>query len=349
MKKILVTNAGRSAGLNFCRSLRMAPEKYEIIGLDQSKYSLVNAEADKKFICPEAESPEYIPYLINIIEKEGIDVVYPSKTNEELWLISKNRDKLGAKVFLPDDNLIRVYEDKFQTYEILKDNNIRVPHTILIKSKSDLKDAFKLYPSGVWLRAIKGCGGKGSIIARNYDFACEWINNFDGWGSFTAAEILTDKTASWSAIWKDGELVVSQIRRRLYWEFGYLSPSGVTGITGAQITDRDPQLDKIAIKAIKAITPKPDGIVSVDFTYDKDGIPNPTEIQASRFFTSTYFMAKAGLNLPYIWLKLALDEKIDHIEDKFSPLEPELLWIKYVDCPPTLTSLSEINKFQKYN
>jgi predicted ATP-grasp superfamily ATP-dependent carboligase len=349
MKKIIVTNAGRSAGLNFSRSLRLAPEKYKIIGLEQNKYSLMNAEADKKFLCPDADSPDYIPYLKEIIKNEKVDVVYPSKTNNELWLISKKRDELGAKVFLPDDNLIRIYEDKFKTYEILKKNNIKVPNTILINTEEDLRHAFKLHPSALWLRAIKGCGGKGSIIARNYEFAHAWIDNFDGWGSFTAAEVLTDKTASWSAIWKDGELVVSQIRRRLYWEFGYLSPSGVTGITGAQITDRDKQLDEIAIKTIKSVTPCPDGIVSVDFTYDEKGIPNPTEIQASRFFTSTYFMAKAGLNLPYIWLKLALGEDIEEINNKFSPLEPNLLWIKYVDCPPVLTTVDDINKFKKFD
>lgn len=348
MKKILVTNVGRSAGLNFCRSLRIAPEKYEIIGIEQNKYSLYNAECDKKFLCPDGDSDEYLPYIKELVDKEKIDVLYPSKTNEELWTISKHRDEINAKTFLPDDNLIQIYEDKFKTFDCMKAKGIKVADTVLIHSVEDLVDAFKKYPKGVWLRAIKGCGGKGSIIAESVEFAKAWIDHYNGWGFFTASEILSDKTASWSGIWNNGELIVSQIRRRLYWEFGYLAPSGVTGITGAQITARDKELDELALRAIYSVTDKPHGIVSVDFTYDFEGVPNPTEIQASRFFTSTYFMAEAGLNFPYIWVKMALGEELPEIKEKYSPLDPDLLWIKYVDCKAKLTSVAEINKYHMY-
>ena len=348
MKKVLVTNAGRSAGLNFCRSLRIAPEKYEIIGIEQDKYSLFNAECDKKYLCPNANSPEYIPYIKKLVSDEKIDVVYPSKTNEELWLISKHRDEIGAKTFLPKDEIIQVYEDKFKTFDLMKAEGIKVADTRLICSVEDLNIMFEKYPKGVWLRAIKGCGGKGSIVAESVEFAKSWIDHCNGWGVFTASEILSDKTASWSGIWKDGELIVSQIRKRLYWEFGYLAPSGVTGITGAQITARDSELDELAIRSILAVNKKPHGIVSVDFTYDFNGIPNPTEIQASRFFTSTYFMAEAGLNFPYLWMKMALGEEIPQMEEKFSPLEPDLLWIKYVDCKARLSSLKEIEKYKMF-
>lgn len=347
-KKVLVTNAGRSAGLNFCRSLRLAKDEYEIIGIDQNKYSLMNAEVDQRYLCPDASDAEYINYLKKIVDREKVDVVYPSKSNEELWLISKNRDDINAHIFLPEEELVQIFEDKFLTNSILEKEGIRVPKTYLITEVKDLEKVFQEFPEGIWLRAIRGCGGKGSIIAKNIEFASAWITHNNGWGNFTASEILTDKTATWSAVWNEGELVVSQVRRRLYWEFSYLSPSGVTGITGAQITDRDTVLDEIALKSIYAITKKPHGIISVDFTYDKNGIPNPTEIQASRYFSSTYFMAKAGLNFPEILVKLALGEKVEDYENKYSPLEPNLLWIKYVDCPAKLTTVEAIEKIQKY-
>ena len=348
MKKILVTNAGRSAGINFCRSLRLAPEKFKIIGIDQNKYSLMNAEADAKYLCPAADDPQYIGYLQTIIDSEGIDLLYPSKTNLELWKISEERDSLNTSILLPEDNLIRIFEDKFLTYELMRKAGVTVPETILVSDVSDLEMMFKKYPQGIWLRATTGCGGNGSVCAHDISYAKSWIDSFSGWGSFTAAKVLTDKTASWTAIWNNGELIVSQIRKRLYWEFSYLSPSGVTGITGAQITARDPQIDEIAIKSIHAITEKPNGIVSVDFTYDENGLPNPTEIQASRFFSSTYFMAKAGLNLPYYFVKLALHEDLPPIKNKFSPLNPDLLWIKYVDCLPLLTTVKDIEKLHTY-
>jgi Predicted ATP-grasp enzyme len=347
LRKIVVTNAGRGAAINFCRSIRLSPEPIEIIGLEQSKYSIQNAEADKKILCPSVTSEHYFDFLKYVIDETKADFLYPSKTNDELWLISKRRHELNIKTFLPDDNAIRLYEDKFKTYELLRNAGIKVPETMLISNESDIEKALSKFPKGIWLRAIKGCGGKGSIPTDSFSMAREWINRFNGWSNFTASEILSDKTATWSGLWKDGELIVSQIRKRLYWEFSYLSPSGVTGITGAQVTEEDPLIDDLAIKSIKAITDKPHGIVSVDFTYDFSGIPNPTEIQASRFYTSSYFMAKAGLNLPYLLVKIALGEEIPKYEKKFSPLENGLVWIKYVDCEPILTTTREVNIYEE--
>lgn len=343
MKKIIVTNAGRGAGINFCRSLRLIPNEYYIIGLEDNKYSLLNAEADEKYLSPSAESPYYLDFIKEIIEKTQADFLYPSKTNNELWLIAEHRDELNIKTFLPNNETINIYEDKFKTYELMRKNEIKLPDTVLVTDKTVLKNFMNEY-GRVWLRAIKGCGGKGSISTDNYEFAVKWIDNFKGWGYFTAAELLTQKTATWSAVWNHGELIVSQIRERKYWEFNYLSLSGVTGITGAQITKKDKELDDLAIRCIKSVTDCPHGIVSVDFCYDFNDVPNPTEIQASRFYTSSYFMAKAGLNLPHIMLKIAFGEKIDAIENKYSPLPENLMWIKYVDCEPVLTTVTEVEK-----
>lgn len=344
MKKVIVTNSGRGAGINFCKSLRLADEKIELICLDKDKYSMLASEADKLYYCPPATSDEYLPFLKKVIKETGADFLYPSKTNEDLWVISKHRDELGIKTFLPPDEEIQIYEDKFKTYNILKDAGIKVPYTIMIHNEKELENAIKDIKGGIWLREVIGCGGKGSIPTDDFELAKAWINRFNGWGKFSASEILTDKTATWSGIWNNGELVISQVRKRLYWEYGYLTPSGVTGITGAQITAKDRIIDDIAMKAIKAISKKPHGIISVDFTYDKEGYPNVTEIQASRFYSSTYFMAKAGLNLPHILLKIAFGEELPEFDTKFSPLEENLLWIKHVDCLPVLTKLDKVGK-----
>lgn len=347
-KRVMVTNAGRGTAINYCRSLRLADEDIEIIGIENNKFSIFNAEADKKIYCPSADSKDYFPFLKDQIQNTGANFLYPSKTNDELFIISNHRDELqemGVKVYLPRQEDIDVYENKFKTFEILSKEGIPVPETILLNDENDLKKAIEVFPDGIWLRAIQGCGGKGSVPTKDFEYAKSWINSFNGWRNFTASRILGKRTATWSGLWKDGELIISQIRKRLYWEFSYLSPSGVTGITGAQMTEKDQLLDELALKAIKAVSLKPHGIVAVDFTYDNDGItPYITEIQASRFYTSSFFMAKAGLNLPYIMLKMAFDEELPVFENKFSPLPDGLVWIKYVDCLPVLTTIDEIRK-----
>jgi carbamoyl-phosphate synthase large subunit len=141
---------------------------------------------------------------------------------------------------------------------------------------------------------------------------------------------------------EDGELVVSQARKRLYWEFGNRAPSGVTGITGTGVTVTEPALDELALKTVAAIDARPNGVFAVDFTYDKRAVPNPTEINIGRFFTTHLFFTRAGLNFPYCFVKLAFREPLPPIERKFSPLKPGLAWVRGMDFLPVLTDVEAI-------
>lgn len=344
--KVLVTEAGRATGINFCRSLQLAPEKIETIGLEKDRFSIFNSVADRTILMPDIAqgTEEFFDFLDHVIGEEEPDLLYPAKTNAVLWEISKRRAQLKTKVFLPEHSKIELFEDKFATADLWEKAGIKVPRGMLIKDESDLRHAFQEIGKKIWLRKLIGSGGAGSIATDDFELARAWINRFDGWGNFMAAEVLTKEMATWCALWKEGELIVSQIRKRLFWEFSYLSPSGVTGISGAQATTKDPQIDEISMAAIKAVDDKPEGIISLDYTYDHEGIPNPTEVQASRFYTSVNFMAQAGLNLPYIFLKLALGEEVPHFEDKFSPLPEGLVWIKYIEREPVLTTMADIRR-----
>ena len=149
MKTILITNAGRGAAINFCRSLKLVDEEFKIIGIDQSKYSLINADVDEKILCPDGDSDEYIPFIINLVENKGIDLLYASKTNSELLKISRNRHLIKAETFLPDQRTLELCEDKFQTNQILRAHDIEVPDTILITNRSELDKFMKKYPEEI--------------------------------------------------------------------------------------------------------------------------------------------------------------------------------------------------------
>lgn len=345
--KVIVTSAGRSTGLNFCRSLRKSDIKYEIIGIEDNEYSYFQMETDKKYLFNKNKTEEeFIKSLKKIIEENRADFLYASKTDKYLLWISKNRTKLPIKVFLPSIEMVDFYEDKYKTYSFFKELGIKVPISKIINNEEELKKFIEEH-GRIWLRCINGSGGKGSVPTDNFEFAKLWVDRFDGWGNFMGAEVLTDKTATWTGLWKNGELIVSQIRERLYWEFSYLNLSGVTGITGAQITKKNQEIDRISEEVIRKSYSKPHGIISVDYTFDKNNIPNPTEIQASRFFTSTYFMATLGLNFPDLLVKIALDIEIPKFHTKYSPLEENWIWIKFVDCLPKLIHKKELDKIVK--
>ena len=182
------------------------------------------------------------------------------------------------------------------------------------------------------------------MVPKDITQARAWINFNEGWGHFTAAELLTPDSITWMSIWKEGKLIVAQGRKRLYWELARIAPAGITGITGAGVTVADKSVDKIAKEAIFSIDPKPNGIFSVDLTYDFSGVPNPTEINIGRFFTTHYFFTQAGLNMPEIYIKLAYNEALPRIVKKINPLRNGLVWIRGVDFLPVLVHEKKIRK-----
>jgi carbamoyl-phosphate synthase large subunit len=101
-------------------------------------------------------------------------------------------------------------------------------------------------------------------------------------------------------------LIVAQTRKRFGWIHGSRSISGVTGVTKVGVTMNDPVVDEVAQRSVFAVTNKPHGIFGVDMTFDDLGIPNPTEINISRFFTTIRFFTEAGINFPSIAKNLSL-------------------------------------------
>jgi carbamoyl-phosphate synthase large subunit len=157
-----------------------------------------------------------------------------------------------------------------------------------------------------------------------------------------AAEHLTNKTITWQSIWYEGDLVVGQGRRRLYWAFDNRAQSGVTGLTGTGVTVSDDYLDRIAIKSIIAADQTPHGIYSVDLCFDWDGVPNPTEINIGKFFTTHHFISRAGCNMPYILVQLAFDE-YEREYNYLNPCEENLHWIRGIDTLPKLVTGEEVD------
>jgi len=342
MKRIMITGSGGSPSTNFIRSLRASPENFFIAGTDCDKYYLLRSETDEKFLVPKASDKHYLDVLNQIISEKKIDFLHV-QNDVEMGYISELRNKLDANTFLPSKKTIKICLDKFESYKYWAKAGVIQPETMRIRDEIDLKNAFEKYGSEIWLRDTTGAGGRGSLRAPNFKVAKSWLDFHSGWNKFTAAECLKEQSITFQSIWKDGELVVAQGRKRLYWELSKLAPSGISGATGTGMTFSDDKLSKIAQDAVFAIDKNPNGIFSVDLTYDNKGIPNPTEINIGRFFTTHEFFTRAGLNMPYIFIKLAYKEKIPEIKKKICPLKDGLVWIRGMDFLPVFSDLNTIN------
>lgn len=351
MAKIHIGGAGGAPANNFIKSLRESNRNDYLIGTSSVPTDLFLADTDEHYVVPPASSENYSTSLLQLLSKTKPDFLHVQNDHEVL-AISQMRDQiqsLGVKLYLPCRNTVDTCIDKHKSYECWKKSGVKVPKTMFLNTPDDLKKAFSELGPKIWIRAIVGAAGRGSLPAENFEFAKIWIDQFKGWGEFTAAECLTSKSITWLSIWYEGELVVAQTRRRHSWNFSDRTISGVTGITGVGETCSDAVVDQVALDTIHSIDPKPHGIFGVDLTYDNDGWPNPTEINIGRFFTTHYFFTKAGLNMPEIYSNIALDGVFPTLDKKINPLPDGLLWIRGMDVEPVLTTSQALDELIKGN
>ncbi len=341
MRRILITGAGGSPSTNFVRSLRLAPEPFHLVGTDADEFLLMRAETDTRHLVPLAGDPAYLDVLNDIIAEEHVDLVH-AQNDAEVSFLSEHRESVHARTFLPSKATVRICQDKFASYERWQAAGIVVPETIIVRDDADLRGALDSFGGRMWLRDSTGAGGRGALPVHDIDTARSWLDLRQGWGTYTASELLEPQTITWMSIWREGKLILAQGRKRLYWELSKVSQSGVTGATGAAITVADPQVDEIATAAVLAIDPKPDALFGVDLTYDRDGVPNPTEINIGRFFTTHLFFTELGVNMPWIFVKLALGEPLPDIPEKLNPAKAGMVWIRGMDFEPVLVAMSDI-------
>jgi hypothetical protein len=347
--RIHVGGAGGAPSNNFIRSLRESHRRDYLIGTSSVASDLFLADVDERHVVPYATAPEYPRGILELIARARPDFVH-LQNDFEVRAVSRIRERiadLGAKLYLPAAETIETCVDKSRSYAVWSRAGIKVPRTLLLRGPEDLKRAFDELGETVWVRAIEGGAGRGALPTDNFEFARIWIDRFDGWGGFTAAELLTERSVTWQSIWHEGELVVAQTRRRRSWNFANRTLSGVTGITGVGETCSDPVIDRIALEAIAAVDARPHGIFSVDLTYDRAGVPNPTEINIGRFFTTHYFFTRAGLNFPEIYCDIALEGRFPTLERKINPLPDGLVWIRGMDVSPVLTTAEELERMER--
>ena len=348
MSKILVAGAGGAPSEGVIRSLLRSRREETVIGMGSEPSDLVLSAAQKKLHVPYANAPDYKDCLLRILKAEKPDLVH-FQNDLEIYHASLLREDIlatGTRLFMPEHAVIDTCVHKYKSYLAFRQAGVPVPKNIMIGDEDDLRRAFATLGDAkgrIWLRASSiGGGGKGAIPTADFALAKAWIDHYQGWGDFVAAEMLTPDTVTWLSIWHQGDLVVAQSRERRGWTHGNRSISGVTGVTKVGVTCSNELVDRIATEAVKAVSSKPHGIFGVDMAYDANGVPNPTEINISRFFTTVLFFTEAGLNFPEIFKDIALYNEFPKLEKKINPLPDGLMWLRGMDVVPRLATAAAI-------
>lgn len=117
----------------------------KVVATDCSPYAPSLYAADNYYIVPRISDSMYLKSILEICEKEDIDVAF-SLIDPEITLLAKNRDSfsaIGVDLMVSPLDMVELALDKYKMYQYLKENNICTP-----KTYSSQLDFEKAYSSG---------------------------------------------------------------------------------------------------------------------------------------------------------------------------------------------------------
>lgn len=312
----------------------------EVVAVDMKPFHLALLDVNRTYVVPPVSDPTYIDRINEIVQEERIDFLHP-QPDVEVAFLSKHRAKIQAQTFLPPFEVVELCQDKMRFNQRMRQQGVPVPEAFYLDSPDALKTALEALVSSearqAWLRAIKGAGSKASLPVFSFKQADAWIDywrDFRGldYGDFMVSEFLPGKEFAWQSLWHKGELITAQSRERMEYVFGNLTASGQSSSPSLAKTVNRSDVDEVGMASVRAVSTCPHGVFCVDMKENAAGEPKVMEINAGRFFTTSNFFAHAGLNMPELYVELALTETIRGPRPaQLHPLEEGLYWVRSID------------------
>lgn len=163
----LMCSVGRRGEL--LKDFRKSMEKNStLIATDNSPYAPAIYLADKQYLVPLINSPEYIDTLIDICKKEEINAV-TTFIDPEIMLLAKNREKfekIGVEVLAPYEETAKLCFDKYEMFKYLKSKGVLTVMTwpTFEEFKVDFDDGKVEFPVFVKPRTGSGSVGAKKIL-----------------------------------------------------------------------------------------------------------------------------------------------------------------------------------------
>ncbi len=338
---VIVTASGAPGGPCIIKSLKKVSErKLKVIATDVRKDAAGLYIADKYYLVPMGNDPDYIQSMTTIARKEKAKVLLPL-SSVELPTLAKNKQllkKIGVNVLVSEYESVSTALNKYQTYKFLIKQGLKevVPRFKIVHNVRELKKAMEELgypdnPIAVKPPASKGQRGfrilvsgygdfkeiyesKPSYPYMNGDTFIKIYENSRGRYELLVMEYLPGKEFTVDALCYDGDALIVVPRERI---------KVVQGISVVTKITKNEKLIDISKRIIKKFNFK--YIINLQFKYDSSGKPKLLEINP-RIAGTACATIEAGAHLPYLAIKMALGEKI-----KVPKIRWGMLFIRYWD------------------
>lgn len=339
MKKnvtVLVTAAGGIVGQGIMKSLRLAsssslaPISYRILAVDASPLAAGLYRSDIGHIVPKATDPGYIDSIIKYLRDYEVEALFVG-SDEELVAIATAKKRIEmespSKVLVTELDVIRIARDKWETYKVLKANNLSCAESCLPEDKDEFAEKFG-FPLVVKPR--EGFGSVNFFVVKSNDeieYALTRIQDY-GWKPMIQEYLpgLDDEFTSGVTVDKNGTYTMSSIAIRKYLKGGqtykaFIDDYPMVRLSAENVAEKLGVTGAVNIQA--KYVPNEEALSSSQNATVSEP-RNPNEILHNgrmkifeinpRFSATCPLRSYAGINEPdIVFRNVVFDEKVDKI------------------------------------
>ena len=169
--RVLVTGVGGDVGQGVIKALNRTSldlEIYKVCAYYNSSWLHMD---DLSFIAPLVVSDEYVPFLIRIMNKYKIDIIFPC-IDSEIVKISREKQRIEEStngiVCVDKHEKVDLCDNKYKAYEFLRENNFKCPATVIPSSLEEIKKLIGEVGFPLIAKERKGCGSNNIKFINTY-------------------------------------------------------------------------------------------------------------------------------------------------------------------------------------
>jgi len=310
MPNVLVTATGGPAGLNTVRALQEA-EALKIVSVDAERFAPgLYMEGVKPYAVPLAIEKHYSATLLKICEKEKVNVVLPC-SDEEVLVLSKDKklfSRKGIVVPISDHKIVLRASDRWKMLKVISKLGLKIPKTFSPSTQREFQSAIEQIGFPLVVRPKVSRGARGVTYCKDRQaaaFAFKLLRQ--DYGDVIIQELVPGGSGSVQAVQTLWDKHHKLCAAAVYQKLRERPPTG--GVSWVGRTVRNDTLRDLSATIMQKLGPWI-GPAGVEFKVScSDNRPYVMEVNP-RLQAPVSFLAKAGINFAYLWLRIALDEKV---------------------------------------
>ena len=287
---VLLPGGGGDAAIGALRSLRRAGFAGRIIATDAEPLSTGLYLADGHHVLPPIKDENFFDRALEVIEKEKIDIIFPTSGFDTLVYSRRKREleERGVVVAISDWPAVETCIDKWKFYEKTR-GRFPLPHTTMDPAERDQFPCF--------VKPIEGKGARGVALCQDADALAYQLSQRDDLlicdylpGAEYSIDCLSDL---------QGKALVAVPRERIAVKEGICVKGRVV---------HDPEVEQACLDLANFLGLK--GPTCMQMKRDVEGKMRFVEVNP-RMGGATIFATLAGVNIAWLLVELAQGRSVE--------------------------------------